>query len=66
MPDYQIVRVIEEPTLVDGKPGAVLRVEFKVGDHGPFFERFPKADVSDFAISQRLGAFAALLKRAGA
>ena len=37
---------------------AVIRVTFKVGSHGPFVERFPKAEYSAVARDDRLNAFA--------
>lgn len=61
--DYTIIRVTEEPFLTDaGKPDAHVRVEFKVGDDGPFFERFPKADFNQIAADARLSAFARDIK----
>jgi hypothetical protein len=58
MPDYTITKITEEPTLAHGIAGARLRVEFTVGDDGPFFERFEKTATFDFDVSQRLGEFA--------
>ena len=60
--DYTIIRVTEEPTFNDGNPGSDMRVEFKVGASGPFYERFRKADFTRFAVEQRLGDFARELK----
>ena len=61
-PDYTVVRVSEEPTFVGGKPAADLRYEIKVGDDGPFFERFDKATATEFTIQQRLSEFARMIQ----
>jgi hypothetical protein len=43
--DITIVRVAEDVRWTDkGQNQPIIRVEFKVGDHGPFTERIPKAD----------------------
>lgn len=62
--DYTIVDIVEEPHLEHGKPAAKLRVQFRVGDDGPFFERFAKDGTTDFDIRQRLETFARLIRGA--
>lgn len=59
MPTWNIVRMIEETGLDDQqRPVPVVRVEFRVGDDGPFIERVPKGVFSATAVRARLGAFA--------
>ena len=60
--DYTVVRVTEEPTFVDGKPSADLRYEVKIGNDGPFFERFEKATATVFTITQRLNELARMIQ----
>ena len=55
---YQITDLREEPGLgADGKAAPMIRVAFTAGGLGPFFEQFPKATFSAFAVQQRLEAF---------
>ena len=63
MASYTITRITEEPTLENGKPAAVIRVEFTVGTDGPFFERWPKSEFTDYLAQQKLSAFASSLER---
>jgi len=67
MADYTVTRVVEEPTVRDGRPAADLRYEFTVGNDGPFFERFDKATATAQTIAARLREFARLIEttRAG-
>lgn len=55
--NYQIIRITEEPTFNDGAPGSDMRVEFKVGSDGPFYERFNKADFTAANVQLRLQQF---------
>ena len=66
MADYTITKITEEPTLERGIAGARLRVEFTVGDDGPFFERFEKTPTFDFDMAQRLSEFARRIRAARA
>lgn len=56
---YLILKVEPELRFDDlGKPEEKMRVQFKVGVHGPFYERFDKVGFTAFAVKQRLEAFA--------
>lgn len=47
MDEPTILRIDEEVTFSDtGKPIERMRVQWKLGDHGPFFTRFPKENFS--------------------
>ena len=61
--DYTIERVIEESGFEGDKPIAHMRVQFKVGDDGPFFERFRKEEFTPAAVEDKLSTFARDLKR---
>jgi len=61
--DYTIERVIEEPGFEGDTPIAHMRVQFKVGGDGPFFERFRKEDFTPSAVEDKLSTFARDLKR---
>jgi hypothetical protein len=53
-----ITRVIETQDLSDqGKSIQSVRVEFKVGDHGPFSVSVPKAGFSSAAVNQKVSEF---------
>lgn len=60
------VRVIRQTTeqLFDetGKPVENIRVEFKVGDDGPFYRRFPVAGFNGFDVVAKLEEFARELR----
>lgn len=57
--DIKVLKVDEETRFTDlGKPDTQMRVMFKVGDHGPFFLRFPTEGFSAYAVKQRLETFA--------
>lgn len=60
--DYKVSRIVEEPTLRDGKAAADLRVEFTVGDDGPFFERFDKGTATEHTIQARLRDLARMIQ----
>lgn len=64
MPDYKVTRITEQSSLVNGKPGAQLVVEFTVGDDGPFVERFDKSAFTAELLRDRLTSFAQTLQRA--
>jgi hypothetical protein len=57
--DVKLVRVNEE-RIYDATltPTVSVRVEFMVGKHGPFVEKFPKADYTALQRDDRLNAFA--------
>jgi len=63
MPTYTITRITEEPGFVDGKSAATIRIEFTVGDDGPFFQRLPKDAFTDAAAQAVLTAFADAIAR---
>lgn len=54
--DVKIIRQTEDASFADGKTTRVIKVYFKVGDHGPFTASFPKdgftADNRDTTIAQ--------------
>lgn len=56
------VRVMRQTTehLFDeaGRPVEHIRVEFKVGEDGPFYRRFPVEGYSAYAVKAALDAFA--------
>lgn len=58
-PDIEIVRTTEDRKLDNvGTPVPFIRVEFKVGVHGPFIEKFNKADYTADVRDAKLNAFA--------
>lgn len=55
----RIVRQLEDARFSqDGKHIAIIRVEFMVGDHGPFVERFPKDGFTAATRDDKLNTFA--------
>ena len=54
----RISRQIEDARFEDGKHIPIIRVEFYVGIHGPFVERFVKAEYSAAARDEKINAFA--------
>ena len=57
--DISLVRVSRAPDYApDGTVTEYLRVEFMVGKHGPFVERFLRDGYSAMARDQRLNDFA--------
>jgi hypothetical protein len=59
MNQVKISRIVEEvfPDAT-GKLARMLRVEFMVGEHGPFTERFPAEMTTGAQIRQKLDQFA--------
>jgi len=54
-----IQRVVEEPSFsATGQSQPIIRVEFKVGSHGPFVERFVKSEFNSGAVNAKLQQFA--------
>lgn len=58
--DAPVIQKITEEQGIDpqGKPVAMVRVQFMVGTHGPFYERFPKAGFDPTAAQAQVTAFA--------
>lgn len=57
--DVEILKQVEDVRYGrDGTPERFIRVEFMVGKHGPFVERFPKVDGWDAQRDTTLTAFA--------
>lgn len=57
--DIKIVQTTEQRNYDDQlQPIVSIRVEFKVGRHGPFVEKFPKADYTAALRDERLNTFA--------
>jgi hypothetical protein len=63
MAAYIITRITEEAGFAGGKPAATIRVEFMVGEDGPFFQRFPKDAFTDAAAQASLASFADAIER---
>jgi hypothetical protein len=58
-PDIDIITSVEDTRYQrDGTRTAIIRVEFMVGKHGPFTERFPKDSYSAFVRDDKLNGFA--------
>jgi hypothetical protein len=54
-----IIRISQEQLQgATGKLEPMIRVDFKVGDHGPFTEHFPKTGYNPAAVAQSLNTFA--------
>jgi hypothetical protein len=61
---YKVTNTREQLMISDsGKPLAGIRVEFMVGDQGPFVEMFPKERLTASDVEARLGAFARTIKQ---
>lgn len=58
--DTVTIQKISEESGLDSAGKAVMnmRVQFMVGQHGPFVERFPKAGFDPTAVQQSVTAFA--------
>lgn len=57
--DVIITKQVEDARYaLDGTRSAFIRVEFFVGKHGPFVERFPKDTYSAASRDEKLTAFA--------
>ena len=58
-PPYQVVKTYQDATFLnDGDVRHEVRVTFMVGKHGPFSERFAKAEFSREVVDRRLRPFA--------
>lgn len=58
-PDINVTKQVEDARYAqDGTRAQFIRVEFFVGKHGPFVERFAKDDYSADARDAKLCAFA--------
>lgn len=55
---------LEEGFDADGKPFSRIAVDFKVGDDGPFTERFPATGFDGQTVHRTLESFAAQLRKA--
>jgi len=63
-PGVRIIKITEEHTWDENSnPEVNMRVTFKVNDHGPFSELFPKDEYDSFKVEQKIDAFARDLKR---
>lgn len=57
--DVRIIRTYEDHLFdADNKPQAVIAVQFKIGDDGPFVRTFPKEGFTGFTVKQQLEDFA--------
>ena len=57
--DIKVTRQIEDRRIGEHDDiVSIIRVEFKVGNHGPFVERFPKETYSAQVRDDKLNAFA--------
>ena len=57
--EVKVTRTSEETTFDDaGKMLPMVRVEFKVGDDGPFIKHFPKEGFSGLSVKSQLEDFA--------
>jgi hypothetical protein len=58
-PDIQVTKQAEDSRYaLDGTRSSFIRVEFYVGKHGPFVERFPKDTYTADARDAKLTTFA--------
>lgn len=58
-PDVTIITSVEDTRYQrDGTRTAIIRVEFMVGKHGPFTERFPKESYTAIVRDNKLNDFA--------
>lgn len=61
--EVKVTRTSEETTFDDGgKMVPMVRVEFKVGDDGPFIKHFPKDGFSGLSVKSQLEDFARELR----
>jgi hypothetical protein len=60
MPDPVTILRVDEALRFDelGKEQPMMRVQFKVGVHGPFYKNFPKEGFSGFAAKAELEQYA--------
>lgn len=56
--DIRVTKQMEDATYIDDKRISTIRVEFRVGTHGPFVERFAKEEFTAEARDRKLNAFA--------
>ena len=61
-----IKKVSQEQDFSDGKAFDVVRVEYTIGNHGPFVERIPKADFNAERVKAVMAAMVAVLQGIGA
>jgi len=62
-PGITITRIVEDAFFsAAGKSEPRIRIEFRVGDHGPFVERIPKADYTAQKRDELLNKFAREVK----
>ncbi len=58
-PDVTVSKIVEDRRVSrDGVTFSEIRVEFRVGEHGPFIEQFPKNTYSKMVRDQKLNDFA--------
>lgn len=58
-PDITVIRSVEDSRYkLDGTRDPYIRIEFMVGPHGPFTERFPKDGYNAFVRDEKLNAWA--------
>ena len=64
-PNGAVIRHVTEVSGIDnmGRPIQQVRVEYNVGQHGPFYELFPKNEFTAPHVMQKLDAFAQQLKQ---
>lgn len=61
--DVKVTKQVEDRRYEqDGTSNAFIRVEFFVGKHGPFVERFPKETYTADARDEKLNGFAAQVR----
>jgi hypothetical protein len=60
--NLQIISIVEDTMLKDGKTIPAIRVQWKLGDYGPFFDSFPKDTFSAAAVNERADAMRAQLQ----
>ncbi len=58
---YDVIRD-EFPLAPDGRVTPMKSVQFRIGKHGPFWERFPAADFTPGALSARVETLRATLR----
>lgn len=63
MEDIRITKQTEDASWIDGKIRKEVRVEFYIGSHGPFSERFPKEGFTAAGVDARLEEFALEIRR---
>ena len=64
--DYKVnVTKVTEQSAFDhqGKLAPVIRVEYMIGEHGPFSENFPKDQFSAAAAQTKLAQMASMLRQ---